>query len=122
VSESLFLVKYGEIALKKGNRGAFIKALRDSIRSRITDKSVSVYETWHRIYVRHGPESGEEIAARLSRTFGVVSFCKAVKTGKSLPEIDEAAIGLARSFMETGLGTRFKVEVRRADKSFPLHS
>ena len=122
MSENLFLVKYGEIALKKGNRGTFIKALRNSIRSRITDKNVTVYETWHRIYVRHGPESGQEIAARLSRTFGVVSFCKAVKTGKSLPEIDEAAIGLARSFMEAGLGSRFKVEVRRADKSFPLRS
>lgn len=120
--ENLFLVKYGEIALKKGNRGTFVRALRNSIRSRISDKSVSVYETWHRIYVRHRPESGREIEERLSRTFGVVSFCRAVKTEKNLPEIDDAAVGLARSFMDAGLGSRFKVEVRRADKSFPLRS
>ncbi len=122
MSETLFLVKYGEIALKKGNRGTFIRALRDSIRQRIRDENVSVFETWHRIYVRCGPENVAEISDALSRTFGVVSFCRALKTGKTIEEIEEAAAALARSFVDSGMGPRFKAEVRRADKSFPLRS
>ncbi len=122
MTETLFLVKYGEIALKKGNRGAFIRSLKDSIRARVADRSISAFETWHRIYVRFRPENVESIAQCLSKTFGVVSFCKAVKTEKDLAAIDEAAVGLARQFLSAGMGTRFKIEVKRADKSFPLDS
>jgi thiamine biosynthesis protein ThiI len=122
VNQSLFLVKYGEIALKKGNRGAFVRALRNSIRFRIPDRNVSVYETWHRIYVKYAPENRSDIASRLCRTFGVVSFSDAVKTDKTMPSINEVALALAHAFMEAGLGLRFKIEARRADKSFPLSS
>jgi thiamine biosynthesis protein ThiI len=39
-----------------------------------------------------------------------------------MPAIDESALGLARAFIDAGLGVRFKIEARRADKSFPLSS
>ncbi len=51
MTENLFLIKYGEIALKKGNRGAFVKALKDSIRRKLPARRLSVVETWHRVYV-----------------------------------------------------------------------
>jgi tRNA uracil 4-sulfurtransferase len=121
-SDSLFLVKYGEIALKKGNRASFVRLLKDSIRARLPGKGVSVTETWHRVYVRFRPEDREEIAGCLSRTFGLVSFCEAVRTAKAMEAIEEAARGLARKYLEAGMGVRFKVEPRRADKSFPLGS
>lgn len=120
--ETLFLVKYGEIALKKGNRGAFVKALRKSIKTRLEGKATSVYETWHRIYVRFDPESRSEVARALSHCFGVVSFSEALRTEKDPSAIDEAALTLARAFLGSGLGTRFKLEAKRADKSFPLTS
>jgi thiamine biosynthesis protein ThiI len=122
VSDGLFLIKYGEIALKKGNRGSFVKALKNSIRARLPGKSLAVYETWHRIYVRFRQEDRLEISRCLTRTFGVVSFCEAVRTEKSMPAVEEAACALARSFLDAGLGCRFKIEARRADKSFPLTS
>jgi thiamine biosynthesis protein ThiI len=122
VSESLFLVKYGEIALKKGNRGTFIKALKDSIRARLPRESAAVWETWHRIYLRCKPETREAIVSHLSKTFGVVSFCETLKTTKDPGAIDEAARTLARQFLDAGLGTRFKIEAKRADKSFPMSS
>jgi thiamine biosynthesis protein ThiI len=122
MSECLFLVKYGEIALKKGNRGMFLKALKSSIRGRLPDKSVSVYETWHRVYVRSASEGRGIIAERLAKTFGVVSFCEAIKTAKDPEAIDRAAVELARRFLEAGLGHRFKIEAKRADKTYPARS
>jgi thiamine biosynthesis protein ThiI len=122
MSENLFLVKYGEIALKKGNRGAFVKALRKSIKTRLGGEAASVYETWHRIYVRFDPGSRGKVSRALVHSFGVVSFSEALRTEKDPSAIDEAALTLGRAFQASGLGARFKLEVKRADKRFPLTS
>ena len=120
--ERLFLIKYGEIALKKRNRGAFVKALKDSIRAKLPGRPLSVYETWHRVYVRCHPDDREAVAAALSRTFGIVSFCEALRVGTDMETVQEAACDLAREFLAAGRGMRFKAEVRRAEKSYPLTS
>jgi thiamine biosynthesis protein ThiI len=122
MTDDLFLVKYGEIALKKRNRGAFVKSLKDSIRAKLPELQFSVYETFHRVFVRFPPEHEEVIAAALARTFGVVSFCKAVRVQNEMTVIETAAGDLAAGFMAEEMGKRFKVEVRRADKGFPLTS
>jgi tRNA uracil 4-sulfurtransferase len=122
MTDDLFLVKYGEIALKKRNRGAFVKSLKDSIRAKLPELQFSVYETFHRVFVRFPPEHEEVIAAALARTFGVVSFCKAVRVQNEMTAIETAAGDLAAGFMAEEMGKRFKVEVRRADKGFPLTS
>ena len=119
-TDGLFLIKYGEIALKRRNRGAFVKSLKDSIRAHLPDLPFSVHETFHRVFVGFRPEDKDRIAEALGRTFGVVSFCEALRAPREMPAIEEAAIGLAGRLIETG--TRFKAEVRRADKSFPLTS
>ncbi len=122
MTESLFLVKYGEIALKKRNRGAFVRSLKDSVRAKLPDLPVYVWETFHRVFVRYPAEHRERVAGALSRTFGVVSFSDALRVENEMPAIEEAARELARGFVESGLGRKFKAEVRRADKGFPLTS
>ena len=120
MSGRLFLVKYGEVSLKKGNRPTFMRALRLAIRRRLPGSSV--YESWHRIYVECRDRDAPAAAEVLRQTFGLVSYCEAVRTPKEMPAISDAAAALAASFVAAGLGTRFKVEVRRADKGFPLNS
>ena len=122
MTEGLFLVKYGEIALKKRNRGAFVKSLKSSIHARLPDLPFSVHETWHRVFVSFRPQDRERIAEALSRTFGIVSFCEALRIPKEVAAIEEGSARLAAGFIEAGLGKRFKAEVRRADKTFPLTS
>ena len=122
MTERLFLVKYGEIALKKRNRGAFVKALKDSIRAKLPGRQVSVYETWHRVYVRFRPEDRDAVATALSRTFGLVSFCEALRVATDMSAVGQAACDLAREYIASGRGMRFKAEVRRADKNYPLTS
>ena len=95
----LFLIKYGEIALKKRNRGAFVKSLKESIRARLPGVSFSVYETWHRVYVSYRIADGEQISEALRRTFGVVSFCKALRVPREMSAIEDAASGWQRVFL-----------------------
>ncbi len=121
-NDSLFLIKYGEIALKKRNRAAFVNSLKDSIRARLPGVPFSVYETFHRVYVSFRPEDRDRIAETLGRTFGVVSFAEAVRTAREIAAVEEAAVRLAGQFLAEGKGTRFKAEVRRAEKRFPLTS
>ncbi len=122
MTERLFLVKYGEIALKKRNRGAFVKALKDSIRAKLPGRQVSVYETWHRVYVRFRGEDRDAVAEALARTFGLVSFCEALRVPTTMEEVERAACDLAREHLAAARGMRFKAEVRRADKNYPLTS
>ena len=121
-SGTLFLVKYGEIALKKRNRGAFVKSLKESIRAHLPDVSFSVYETFHGVFIGCRPEDKERIAEALGRTFGVVSFSEALRVPREIEPVEEASIRLAERFLAEGRGTRFKAEVRRAEKSFPMTS
>jgi thiamine biosynthesis protein ThiI len=122
VTDLLFLVKYGEIALKKRNRGAFVRSLKDSIRAKLPGLQFSVYETFHRVFVRFPAAHEKAIAAALARTFGVVSFCKELQVDGNMSAIESAAHDLAEGFIAAGMGKKFKVETRRADKGFPLTS
>jgi thiamine biosynthesis protein ThiI len=122
MSETLFLIKYGEIALKKRNRGAFVRNLKDSIRAKLPGLQISVYETFHRVFVRCLPADAVPVATALARTFGIVSFCEAIQAELDMGAIEGAALALAESYLARLMGTRFKAEVRRADKGFPLTS
>ncbi len=121
-TDGLFLIKYGEIALKKRNRGAFVRILRESIRARLPDVPFSLSETWHRLFISFVRPNRDAIAEALGRTFGIVSFCEALRVPKDMTAIEEAAVRLAGGFLAEKRGTRFKLEVKRADKSFPLTS
>ncbi len=122
MSETLFLIKYGEIALKKRNRGAFVKSLKDSIHARLPDRHVAVFETFHRVFARCQEEDRAAVAEALGRTFGIVSYCEAVAVERDMAAITTAALEVAGGFIASGRGQRFKVEARRADKGFPLTS
>ena len=121
VVETLMLVKYGEIALKAGNRDRFERVLVDSIKRQTRGMPTAVERRKGRIFVHFQGEQKPVIEA-LKRTFGIVSFAPAVKCAKDVKEIDEAALGIARTQIQENRGTQFKIEARRTDKGFPLTS
>jgi tRNA uracil 4-sulfurtransferase len=122
MTEGLFLVKYGEIALKKRNRGAFVKSLKESIRTKLPSLPLSIHETFHRVFVRFDVAHRDAVADALGKTFGVVSFCDAVHVQNDIAAIVAAARRMAEGFIAEGKGMKFKAEVRRAEKAFPLTS
>jgi len=114
------MIRYGELSLKGKNRNVFIRKLRDNIRRIMKDlPTVKVKSEHDRMYLF--AEEGQEIEEALTRlqdVFGIQSFSPAVRCKANLDTIKETAERIL-SDMETE-GKTFKVEVRRADKTFPL--
>jgi thiamine biosynthesis protein ThiI len=123
----IFLCKYGELILKGANRSSFESILVKDLRYRLFRTGCyRVYRNQSIIYVV--PEDGcepDDDARRaaweiIGRTFGIVAASRCVETEKSLPAICSAGV----SYLADRLSRvrTFKVETKRADKRFPVHS
>ena len=69
------------------------------MKAKLPDLSFTVYETFHRVFVRFQQENREAISGALSRTFGVVSFDETLRVGLDMAEIEAAACTLAEGFI-----------------------
>ncbi len=120
---NLYLIRLGEISLKGMNRNFFEKKLKNNIKLKIHPYRSLLTREKGRFYLYVDKSCPEEMVIRtLQTTFGVVGFSKALVCEKSWPTIVENAKALiSNPPFSDGCGT-FKVECRRADKSFPLNS
>ena len=121
--KEILLIKDGEIALKGLNKSTFENILIKNIRRRIEDLGkVKVQKAQSTIYVK--PESDDydmdEALERLKKVFGIAALSKARVVEKDFEKIKEAAVDYLSDrlpYVRT-----FKVEAKRADKSFPMTS
>ncbi len=121
----LCLVRYGELALKKGNRETFERALEHNIKAALEPlASVRLERSRGRILVFPASRPAS-CARRLQDVFGIASVSPAWKAKNDFEAIVEVARGvLERALLDLGAGDSHGVCVRakRADKSFPLRS
>lgn len=119
----IILLKYGEIALKGLNRPVFERKLVDNVASAVAPLGkFSIRRSQSTIYVEPIDEGidMEEAAERLSKVFGIVNICPAVKCEKTMESIEQTTL---RCLAETDVaGKTFKVEAKREDKQFPMNS
>lgn len=119
----LFLLKLGEVVLKGLNRRSFEDKLVSNVRRRVKHYgSFQVYVRQSTIYVEpRGADcdlAGAYAACR--QIFGIAAVARAVPCEKDVDAIaDTAAAYLADAFAAS---RSFKVESRRADKTFSLNS
>ncbi|NPV93338.1 MAG: tRNA 4-thiouridine(8) synthase ThiI [Firmicutes bacterium] len=122
--EKRILIRYGEIGLKGRNRRWFEDQLLANLRKTLNGLPVEIVKTQERILLKPSGTDAEEVwnarelYRRLGRVFGLVSFSPVIKTESKLESITAAAVTL---FQEKPART-FKVESRRADKTFPIPS
>jgi len=124
--KKVFLVKYGEIAIKGKNRYLFENKLVAIIKTSLNELGYfSVKKEQGRIMVEPSEDTNTDaqiIINKLSRIFGIVG----VAIGSKEEEISiEAIKRLAYAHMEKECLHKtltFKVATRRADKRFPLNS
>src|SRR5690554_706910 len=92
--EELILVRYGEIALKGGNRDFFIKQLVKNIRKALEGIEHRIKKDRGRILVEldKGSDDLEESLKRLKKVFGIVSLSRVVKVDKDMETINQAAL------------------------------
>ena len=106
----LYLVRYGELALKSPPvRARFERQLARNLRRslRAAGTEARVQRSYGRFLVV-GPKATERI---LSRTFGIVSFSPCERLPAELPAITKAALALAKKQLKPGRS--FKVDARR---------
>lgn len=119
--DTIYLVKIGEILLKIGNRVEFEERLRSGLKRRLEGRVLKIDYKPGRFFIEPKPGHEAEVEAVLARTPGVNGFARTYRTRKTLEDVFEAAILVAKDAAAQGL-VSFKAESRRSDKSFPLGS
>lgn len=120
-----FLLKYGEIGLKGKNRYLFEDALVRQIRFALkdVDGNFQVHKSQARIYVDcEGEYDYEDMVEHLQRVFGLVGICPVVHMEDQGFEQLKKDVVAYMDEMYPDKNLTFKVEARRAKKSYPKTS
>jgi len=127
MTKKVLLVKYGEIALRKGNRAYFEHQLLDAIRHNVRDEiqagNIKVLREQGRFLVEspNGDIDIDQILPRIRHIFGLTNFCAAIKTSVTdISELKPVALEFMRDHCKQS--KTFKVETKRSDKKYPLLS
>lgn len=121
--KEILLIKNGELALKGLNRGTFEDALVKNLRYRLKKLGqFQIRKAQSTVYIEPMNETADLDAAvdAVSRVFGISAFSRACVAEKEMNAIGNAAVTYLKDTLET-IST-FKVEAKRADKSFPFTS
>lgn len=121
--KEIILIKNGELALKGQNRRGFEETLMKNIRRRIKPLgNADVHAAQSTVYIEPKDESFDtaEAARRVSKIFGIAAYTPSAVTEKDMDSIKKTAA----EYLEKQLSAAktFKVEAKRADKTFPLKS
>ena len=125
MAEKVLIVKYGEIAMRGNNKYIFINRLISAIR-----KNLDPYGNYYvvrdpgRLIVenRDGELDYDFTIPKLETIFGLHSICPGVRLeDNSFDTICKEALAHMQEFYGDKEMT-FKVNTRRANKSYPMHS
>ena len=120
-----FLLKYGEIGIKGKNRYLFEDALVKQVRYALkdVDGEFKVYKSQARIYVDcEGDYDYDDAVEHLKRVFGLVGICPVVRMEDAGVEKLKEDVVAYMDEMYPDKNLTFKVESRRARKSYPKNS
>jgi len=118
----ILLVKYGEVALRQGNRAFYEKQIMDDIRRRIAplhSGNIRVFREQGRFLIEdvNGDLDIDAVLPRIRHIFGAIAFCDAIKTTER--DLDSMLATAYHFFRDKLRGVSFKVETKRADKRIP---
>ncbi len=119
----MILCKLGEVVLKGLNRRSFEDKLMSNVNRRVSKcGNFRVYSKQSTIYVEPKDDECDIEAAFESckKVFGIIAVSKALPCEKDIQKIISAAKNYLACEMRTARS--FKVESKRADKTFPLTS
>ncbi len=119
----MILCKLGEVVLKGLNRRSFEDKLMANVRRRVSKcGTFRIYSKQSTIYVEPENDECDMLAAydACKKVFGIICVSKAVPCDKNV----QAIIHTAKEYLADNMRAShsFKVESKRADKTFPLTS
>jgi len=119
----LFLAKYGEIALKGNNKRLFEERMVKNIKRRISSLGEFAYErAQSTLYITPKSENTDfnELERRLLTVFGIGAIQRSLALPKNFAEIIRFGVPYLKNHLAAAKS--FKVEAKRADKTFPMNS
>ena len=115
--DKIILIKYGELTTKKNNRNLFINILYENIKNKLKNYDVKIVKNRVRMFIET-KDNIDEIVNILSNIFGIHSIVVAYKVDNNIDSIKNNVIDIVKKIeFKT-----FKVETKRSDKKFPIHS
>ncbi len=123
MDKQLFVIRYGEIALKGKNQKDFVARLVKNIRGALSDfDDIALSREYGRIFVYCPAAQAPQVSAQLDKVFGIVSYSPAERVDSDLEAIADCAVRQIKALAERRGSFTFKVETRRANKKFALTS
>ncbi len=123
MNRQLYVIRYGEIALKGNNQKDFVARFIKNIKLALADLTdISVSKEYGRVFVYCDQIDKAEVAARLDKVFGIVSYSPAEKVALDMAAISDCAVRQIKALQQKWGNFTFKVETRRANKKFGLKS
>ena len=127
---NILIVRLGEVALKGANKSYFERVLLDRVRNNLRkiapvgeDKPINCYRSEGLIYVKAEKELDLDlIIKQVTKVFGVQSVSVALEANPNMDDIGACAVKYMLDLIEKEHIKTFKVEAKRADKSFPIKS
>lgn len=119
-----FIVRCGEVALKGLNKPYFERMLVERIKKVLKKfEGVSIKRNEGLIFVTADKSLDKELIIKeITKVFGVASVSPAVEVASEMDAISEAAVAYMMELIEKRGIKTFKVDARRADKTFPVQS
>lgn len=115
----MIMVHYGELGTKGENRRLFINQLNRNIRNALRQfDGVTISSDHDHTYVASLGDHEEEVLRRLQDVSGIQRLSTVYKTSKDIEDIQKVALSLIKEEE----GKTFKIEAKRADKTYPLDS
>ncbi len=123
MNRQLYVIRYGEIALKGNNRKNFIAQLANNIKEALVDLTdIELLREHGRLFLFCSEVDRREVEQRLAKIFGIVSYSPAAISDLEIDSIAAAAIAQMTKLTSQRGHLTFKVEARRPNKKYPLKS
>lgn len=114
------LVRFGDLTLKGRNQKEFLRRLYALMALKMEGLNVKLINTHDRIYIELNDVPAEEVIKRLQYVSGISSYSLVVRSSNDLPTIKRTALELMKELVQSE--TTFKVETKRSNKNYPIHS
>ena len=116
--DRVILIKYGELSTKKANRNFFINTLYKNLKSKLEGFEVKIHKDRARMYIEFLEKDLDSIKNIVSKIFGIHTYHIAyiVDTDDKIIQ-DKVLSTVGEQEFKT-----FKVETKRSDKNFTIHS
>lgn len=113
------LVRFGELTTKGKNRKTFIRQLYRNTKEILHEFDNLKYDlSFDRLYIFLNGEDPKAVCQKLQTVFGIHSFSLCYKVESDLERIKEVCLDI----IEKNQGQTFKIQTKRNDKDYPLHS